>query len=777
VPAIVEDVQEEEMKKEKLQKNTSRPAGSLWKFKDWHAILIIIGSVTIFFRDVIFQKAFFWEDFMYFFYPVRNFAAVSISQGELPLWNPYTLCGMPFQADIQSAIFYIPNLLLSLFVSDGRLPFFWLEMEIVVHYMIAGICMYYLAKSFGIERIYALFSGLVFCLSGFMIAHAIHQVVICQVAWFPLVVLLFRRALRERSGLFMILCGLILGHAVLAGYPQVSLYIFFFLFLLFVFEIVVNARTAGIKSSWPMAPLAAGVIIIALMVTAIQLLPTIELAPLTQRADISYEKSLDGSLTWSGFITLVIPKFFGSFGAQGGASYWLAGTYGQYWETCVYIGVMGLLTVIVAGALIRKNKEVAFLFGIVIFSLLYALGDSFILHKFFYNFIPGFNKFREPGRLSLLWTFAAALLSGFGLQHMMELLQTNKKLLLKILAVVAGFGILLWFGTQQGMLQSVQDQRLAQQVHDIATNEATWSLVIILLTCSIVFLRSRGTLSMSLTLVLLFGVQFIDMHLFGFEQNNGKVNPKEYFASSSNIVNFIKQESGREFFRVNSRSGGTMMVDRNQGMFDRIFLLEGYSALVFQRLYPPAKDREHANDLLNVKYYVVIDEQQRKMSLGRSATYLPRAFVVFDDSVMTNESAITSFMQSDAFNPARTVVLENAGPWSLNDTLSYHSATATISSYALGTISLDVSTPKDGYLVLDEIYYPGWKAYVDGEEKQVLRANWSLRAIPVTGGQHRVALRFEPASFRYGWWITLATLALCAAGIVYFRRTQQPVVA
>ena len=90
------------MKKEQVQKNSPRAAGSLWKFKDWHAILIIVGTVTMFFRDIILQKAFFWEDFMYFFYPVRNFAAVSLSQGELPLWNPYTLCGMPFQADIQN---------------------------------------------------------------------------------------------------------------------------------------------------------------------------------------------------------------------------------------------------------------------------------------------------------------------------------------------------------------------------------------------------------------------------------------------------------------------------------------------------------------------------------------------------------------------------------------------------------------------------------------------------------------------------------------------------
>ena len=166
---------------------------------DWQAIAVICGAVLVYFRDIVLQKAFFWEDFLYYFYPVRNFAAVALSKRELPLWNPYTLNGMPFQADIQSGIFYLPNLFLTFFVSGDRLHFYWLELEIILHYMIAGICMYYLAKHFGLQIIIALFSALVYCLSGFMIVHAIHQVVVCQVAWFPLVILLFHRSLKETA--------------------------------------------------------------------------------------------------------------------------------------------------------------------------------------------------------------------------------------------------------------------------------------------------------------------------------------------------------------------------------------------------------------------------------------------------------------------------------------------------------------------------------------------------------------------------------------------------
>jgi uncharacterized membrane protein YfhO len=72
--------------------------------------------------------------------------------------------------------------------------------------------------------------------------------------------------------------------------------------------------------------------------------------------------------------------------------------------------------------------------------------------------------------------------------------------------------------------------------------------------------------------------------------------------------------------------------------------------------------------------------------------------------------------------------------------------------------------------VLSEIFYPGWKATVDGEEAEVLRANWSLRAVALRGGNHSVELRFAPASFRTGTAITVITLAVCAVLLVLIAR-------
>jgi uncharacterized membrane protein YfhO len=754
------------MKKIKSVATVSPP-----NIKDWHAILIITASVIIFFRDILLKNAFFWEDFLYQFYPFRNFAAVSMAHGELPLWNPYTFSGTPFQADIQSALFYIPNLLLTFFVGGDRLSYYWVELLVVAHIILAGVSMYYLAKDLGVDRVFALCSGLIYALSGFMITHAIHLVMIAQVAWLPLIVLLFRRSLRQKSWLYMIFAGLTLGHAVLAGFPQLSLYIFFFLLLYFLFEFFLHVRTNGIKSSLPLLVLAAGMVVIAVALTAIQLLPTIELAPLSQRAEIMYEKSQEGMLSWRQLVTSVVPKYFGSSGAQG-SNYFGPGQYWVYWETCFYIGIPALIFVVFSVLLVKRNRYILFFLCISIFALLYALGENFILHKLFFNFVPGFNKFRSIGRMTLLFTFSTALMAGFGLKAIVELVQSKSSKFTKALLGLAIFGIFIVMIAQLGMLQPTKDQN-SSQIHSIVMSEAVTSFILIIVTLIVLFLFNRRTVTSVVMIILLFAIQFVDMNIFGFEQNNGSINPDEYYNRTAQVVNILKKDGDSEYFRINARLGGAMLLDRNQGMVDRIFMMEGYTPLALQRVFPPAPDWSGVCDLLNAKYRILVDENQRQISMTSAATYTPRAYFVYNSQIITDEKQVKTAMEQSNFNPLQTVIFEEDPGFQTGNPSDKTHNNVRINSYNLNSISLNVSTTQNSFLVLSEIYYPGWNAYVDGRSQKVYRANWSLRAISIETGDHQVELRFEPKSFRRGLWITSATIGISLLGIVYSLRKKK----
>ena len=748
----------------KKGKAAIRPAPTPFALKDWQAVLAISAVVAIFFRDILLQKAFFWEDFIYQYYAFRNFAAVSLAGGHLPLWNPYTFSGMPFQADIQTAVFYIPNLLLTFFVSAGRLPFYWLEVEIILHYVIAGVCMFYLVKDLGAEKVFALFGGVLYALSGFMIMQVIHETFICQVAWLPLVILFFRRSLINSSAASMILASLILGHSVLAGSPQFTLYIFMLLFLIFCYEFFPLLRTPEVKRALWMVPLAAGTIVLALALTAVQLLPTRELAALSARAEITFAASAEGSFAWDQLITFVAPKYFGASGA-GGSTFWLSGLYWQYWETALYIGVAGLAAVCAAVPLIRKNRSVAFYFAVAVFGLLYALGDNFILHSLFFNYVPGFDKFRVPGRMVFYFTFAAAILGAFGLQNLFGQMRAQPQRVQRRLFLIVGAAVVVWVLGASGTFQHGRNAAERAEVHAIAMSAAVTGTVLLLVLAGILFLACRGTISTLAALGALFALQFVDLNIFGFDQNNGRINPDEYYARNADLVNLLKEDGKHEYFRINSRQGGAMLLDRNQGMVDRVFMMEGYTPLALARIFPEARDWDQTCDLLNAKYRISVDTKTNSMGLTTSTTYLPRAYMVYRANIIPEESGVKAFMKGPRFDPAHEVVLEEKPHGLPTDSENVQSWSAAITSYALNDIALDVSTPKDGILVLSEIFYPGWKATVDGADAPIYRADWNLRAITVSGGKHHVEFTFKPRSFENGLWITAAALAVSIGGL------------
>ena len=751
-----------------MQSKNPGPANVPALLKGWQAHALLAVLVLFFFRDILLRSSFFWEDFLYQYYAFRSFAAVSLAGGQLPLWNPYTFNGMPFQADIQSAIFYIPNLLLTFFAHGGRLDFWWVELSIVLHFALAGSGMCLLAEGFGVGRWYALFAGIAYCLSGFMVGHLIHQGFIYQAAWLPWIVFGFREAITRRSPAAMILTALLLGHAILAGAPQITLYIVLFLFFLFIFETAGSAKREGWRNAAPSVLIAGGIILIAVLLTAVQLLPTRELAPLSQRAEITYEKAAEGSLSFAQMITLAVPKYFGSSGA-GGSNYFGPGPYWHYWETAGYIGIPALFCAIVALIFLRRKPLIVFLGFTLLFAVLYALGDNFFLHGVFHEYVPGFSNFRAPGRMLLLFTFSGSLLAAVGLQYIVGGLSGRDPGMRKIALIFIGSAAVVWVLGRSGAFITLPPGAGGEGMVRVASSESLKSSLMLFALGVAIFLGYRRTIPVAAVPVIFVTVQFVGVHGSGFDQNNGKVNPDEYYARTAGLVNMITEDGKTELFRVNSRDGGAMILDRNQGMVDRIFLMEGYTPLGLSRFLPPMSTWDRVADIMNAKYRIVVDRETGSISVRKAEGYAPRGFVVGDALVARSEEEARAALSDPGFDYMKTAVFEDPPPVILRDTATYRS-TVRFDSYDLNEIRLSVETGKAGYLVLSEVYYPGWRATVDGVETDIMRCDWCLRAIPLSAGRHAVVLEFSPPSFRTGAWISLLTFGCSAAGVALLRR-------
>jgi hypothetical protein len=79
-------------------------------------------------------------------------------------------------------------------------------------------------------------------------------------------------------------------------------------------------------------------------------------------------------------------------------------------------------------------------------------------------------------------------------------------------------------------------------------------------------------------------------------------------------------------------------------------------------------------------------------------------------------------------------------------------------------IVLEVELERPGILILNEPFFPGWRALDGDAELPVLRANVLFRALALGVGDHRIALEFSPVAWRLGWWISVAA-AVVTAGL------------
>jgi hypothetical protein len=742
---------------------TTPEAGDL---PHWQAVTIIAALALFFFKDILLGNAYLWEDFLYYSFPARNFAAASLARGEMPLWNPYTFNGMPFFADIQTAVLYIPCLLLTMFVRDGALSHWWLQTVIVLHYVLAGVSMYALAVSIGLRRLPALFAGVAFMLSAFTILHAIHQQMNTMVAWFPLILLLFRKVLAQRSWLWVCLAALVLGHSILAGFPQLTLYLYFFLFTYVLYELFATYRGTALVSREALGMMlrAAAVILLSVGLAAVQLLPTLELSGLSQRAVITYAKATEGQMSWVHMLTLVLPKLFGVADASA-YNYWGPGVYWYYWETCIYRGALPLILTVLSLLLWKKHRLIPFLWGFSLFGLLFAVGENFPLQRLFFEYVPGFSAFRTPARMLSLFGLAVGLLSAFSLQ---ELLYGDRRVTARwrpLLFGIAGGVVLLWLLLLSGMLDGLLPFLKTPATNTLVRKEINLSVVLFLCSAALVFwLILRGS-SLRWAGWGLIGLTFIDLMFFGGTQNNAKVSPADYYRRPQEIIRYIRESGRGEYFRVNTRNESGMIMDRNQGMMDRLFMMEGYTPLALQRVYPPIASPDRMLNMLNVKFRTVTNEARQSLSLAPRTGYLPRAWMTYDVRVVPGEKDLAGVLNSDGFDPARTALLESDPGLALPAAPGTPVWKADIRDYSNNAILLDVQTDRDGLLVLSEMYYPGWTARVDGMETPVHRTDYNLRGVFVPRGSHHVEVRFQPRTVTRGAWISLASLLLCGAGI------------
>ena len=190
-------------------------------------------------------------------------------------------------------------------------------------------------------------------------------------------------------------------------------------------------------------------------------------------------------------------------------------------------------------------------------------------------------------------------------------------------------------------------------------------------------------------------------------------------------------------------------------------------------------------DIFNVKWLVSpkeISHDHLTVSFAGSGPYVyknktaaPRVLLPTEVTGSLSDKEILDRMSSDTFDPRKTVLFD----LSVTDSsIDRPTGEAEIVSYHPEKVEIRLSMEESGYLVLNDIYYPGWKAYLNGNEIPIMRGNYLFRAVAIPGGgDYSLVFRFEPEIFRKSAAVSIVSwifcLAVISAGAIRKRREKQ----
>ncbi|MGQ9552554.1 MAG: YfhO family protein [Anaerolineae bacterium] len=769
---------------------TSLRGHRLWR--DAAAILLLAGLTLGFYWRLLARDAYTpagGGDLASFLYPYYAYAAQSLNQGRMPLWNPFVFSGMPFLGDIQSGLFYPLNLMQ--FLGHPRLVYLDMEALAILHILIAGVSTYICLRwlpQLSVGSGAALVGATAFMFSDLFVLHFGNLNMIAVAAWLPLVFVLFARALDRNSLRMAAWAGLVLGLSTLAGHIQPTLYNCLFLFAYAVwYATALHQRSHSARQALYPLLLLVFTCIVAIAVSLPATLPAYMISKETARASFSYWEAGRYSLSPLRLLGLALPDLFG----RDPALYWGLGDRVE----SGYIGILPLLLAVFAAAKAWRQPWVRFFTVAAIGFLLLALGEMTPIHGWVYALMPGLDMLRAPARAIYLLDFALAASAAVACQTLSQCIlpEDSERYLRRYVSAVSRYG----FGALGLLLAISVLAVLMLQDRDAVIFRRAWiaansvSRGIIVLAASLLLLRlagkqlrSQGHTRAWLGAVLL--LSYLDLASVGAYLDLGKQDPTSGFQHDAAIV-FLKSDPNP--YRVDVAASAATAWQPNLGCLYGIRHVGGVANPMelerYQRFLELAGDRSaRLYDLLGAKYLVVSKGERpgagkfvpvfagdATVDLYLNTQSLPLALLLHEVRVARDADQAMTMLADPSFDPSRMLVIEGPAP---QPTPAIGVESLSFVADEPEQVRLSAYLTQPGYILLSTPFAPGWRARLDGSEVPIWKADLAFMAVFLTAGQHTLELAYYPPFLHESLAISAVTLlAVVLITIIPIHRPSQ----
>lgn len=697
--------------------------------------------------------------------------------GQIPLWQPNAMSGLPMIGNPAIRVFYLPQFLLSLL----PVPILWMFALLnLLHFWIAGLGGYGLAYfTIGLNRQAALIGGLLVMLTPRLSSNIVGDLGYTYgLCWIPLWFLFTRLALDRRSWRWAILAGAALSCVYMTNI-QFILYAGWLLFLYVAYKVILSFTSPFVFQDWirnvsTLVGLSALILALFAAFSAYQLLPFATYLPYQSREAMTLESADYLALPPALLINALIPTSF------------------KFPEWELYVGLLPLILAPLA-VLNTRTRETRFWLGIAIFSVMFSLGSATPLYAFMFYVVPGFSYLRVPARMWYFAALAAAVLTALAVDYVLHSGRLSSRQW-RWLLTSGGLFIVI---TLAGRYLTRRPDELDWMLGFLAAVSVVMSLIGLWR-----FLNKRLT-AFQLAGVL---VVAILVDLFPLDLAFARPRPSAEVFQMPEIGQYVIEQAQHEQFRIYGirREIADHIVVANQ-----LEVVEGLNSFQFatysrfMRLasgcnvegifaaVPPCASNEYSPNayldaipnpallgLLNVKYVIspfelpdldefVLIKTTETERLYENRAVFPRAFGIGQVEIV--ESSDEVWARLPQVNVQTTAIIEPSQPVGDINFDGDFFVPAEVIDYTPNEIRVRIAMPGDGILVFGEVWTPGWQADVDETEAPVLRVNGTLRGIVLNAGEHVVRLYFMPPAFVTGLIITLITAAGSILALIFGR--------
>ena len=746
--------------------------------------------------------------------PMKYFNAISFKAGHFPLWNPLIFQGYPHFAEGQSGPLYLGNVLM--YVESISRFINAYGMTVILHFVLGGFLCYIFFRRKNLSPLASFFASISITYSPFIIIHAsapsLHQVAV----FFPLMLLLFDAALK-RPLINTILGGLLTGILLLIGHVQMVVYTFVALFIYAIFiGILDSAReeTAGrIKKS---IIFFVGAIIFGAGLSAIQLLPTMELSKMTIRGVSSIPLAFYEEGAWFTFSRLasiyVCPALDKSSNLR------------DYGTSIIYFGVLPVLLFLICwrdDKFKRKSLPWLFCFGIL-FLLSMGLNNPI---NYLFTKIPPFKLFRYIGRYAyfagFFLAFPFALSIDVILKRGQELIRDGgffknvwrecafmfALIIVMVLCSAPGKFLLL------GLIHFVLTFTIAIVLISLAMKRMNKEIIKVAVLVHLLMFLAMGFFASNLTQIYkekqdesLLVYSEIAHHKYS--NKTTYIASDRMFISAADIDNYLLTPQSQITFDASGSAGlyqwGVPNVNGYTPLkYYRRELLNNYIIQTF------ADSPEKINlpfmeyllyDILGINYLIISGDEwsfkNYELAIGPlkqgfdDETYLyiaryehPGFYLRENDSkgefILDALDDPVDFYSSLYEQEKNAMDLTSKQQWEFRHLAMVETRNGVYKSSMHRSINpafpemeirwdgviekMKISDPLDAYdgLLIHESYYPGWTATVNGKPVEIQTGDGLFKFIELgKGKEYDVEMRYFPQNFKSGLYISLITLIL-----------------